>query len=70
MIVPSANVFISCELGCETAVIDELRTLDQVIEADRVYDPSYDIITKVKADTTDKLKETINRSIRRIEKGR
>jgi hypothetical protein len=63
MIVPSAYVFISCELGCETAVSDELRTLGQVIEADRVNGFSYDILTKVKADTTDKLKGTINRSI-------
>jgi DNA-binding Lrp family transcriptional regulator len=65
---PTAYVLINCEIGCETAVIDELRLLPQVIEADEIYGSSYDIITKVTAQTEDKLKEIIRNNIRRIGK--
>jgi len=66
-IVPStAYVLINCEIGCEMAVIDELRLLPQVIEVDEIYGSSYEIITKVTAQTEGKLKEIIRNNIRRI----
>jgi DNA-binding Lrp family transcriptional regulator len=64
----TAYVFINCELGCETSVIDELRLLPQVVEAAEIYGCSYDIIAKVKADTEYKLKEIIRNDIRRTAK--
>jgi len=68
-IIPTtAYVLINCEIGCETAVIDELRLLPQVIEADEIYGSSYEIITKVTAQTESKLKEIIRNNIRRIGK--
>jgi DNA-binding Lrp family transcriptional regulator len=65
---PSAYVLLNCELGCEAVVIDEIRTLSHVIEVNRVYGSSYDMIIKVSADTTDKLNQIISSKIRRIEK--
>ena len=65
---PSAYVLLNCELGCEAVVIDEIRTLSHVIEVNRVYGSSYDMIIKVSAETTDKLNLIISSKIRRIEK--
>jgi DNA-binding Lrp family transcriptional regulator len=59
---------INCELGCENAVIDELKTLRGVVEANRVYGSTFDIIIKVCAETEDRLREIVNKRIRRIEK--
>ena len=64
----TAYTLINCEIGCETAVIDELRLLPQVIEAAEIYGSSYDIIAKVTAETESKLKEIIRKDIRRIGK--
>ena len=30
---PTAYILVFCEPGCETAVVDELRTLPSVVEA-------------------------------------
>jgi DNA-binding Lrp family transcriptional regulator len=65
-----AYVLISCELGCQTAVIDELRVLPGVMEASEIYGSTYDIIAKITGATQDKLKETIRNYVRRIEKVR
>ena len=65
---PSAYVLLNCELGCEVAVIDEIRTLSHVSEVNRIYGSSYDMIIKLSAETTDKLNQIINSKIRRIEK--
>jgi DNA-binding Lrp family transcriptional regulator len=64
----TAYVLISCELGCQTAVIDELRVLPGVIEALEIYGSTYDIIAKIAAVNQDKLKEIIRNYVRRIEK--
>jgi DNA-binding Lrp family transcriptional regulator len=66
----SAYVLIICELGCEIAVMDEITTLSQVTEANRVYGSSYDMMIKISADTTDQLNHIISSKIRRIEKVR
>ena len=62
----TAYILINCEIGCETAVIDELRLLPQIMEAAEIYGSSYDIIAKVTAQTESKLKEIIRNDIRRI----
>ena len=64
----TAYVLISCELGCQTAVIDELGVLPGVIEASEIYGSTYDIIAKIVAVNQDKLKEIIRNYVRRIEK--
>jgi DNA-binding Lrp family transcriptional regulator len=65
----SAYVLIICELGCEIAVMDEITTLSQVTEANRVYGSSYDMMIKISADT-DQLNHIISLKIMRIEKVR
>jgi DNA-binding Lrp family transcriptional regulator len=66
----SACVLIICELGCEIAAMDEITTLSQVTEVNRVYGSSYDMMIKISADTTDQLNYIISSKIRRIEKVR
>jgi DNA-binding Lrp family transcriptional regulator len=65
---PTAYVLINIGIGCEKAVIDELRLLSHVIEADQNYGSSYEIIIKVTAQTESKLKEIIRNNIGRIGK--
>ncbi len=65
---PTAYVLISCEPGCDHAVIDELRTLSGVQEASQIYGSTFDIIIKIKADTESGLRDIISRRVRRIEK--
>ena len=66
---PSAFVLINVESGSEDDVLNELKTVEGVVESYFSYGV-YDIITKVKADTMDKLKETVTRRIRSISKVR
>jgi DNA-binding Lrp family transcriptional regulator len=68
-LMPSAFVLINTELGSELEVLKNLKKLDGVEEAFNVYG-TYDIIAKVKADTMEKLKETITWRIRRLDKVR
>jgi DNA-binding Lrp family transcriptional regulator len=63
----TAFVLINCETGTQTMVIDELRTIPQVVEASEIYGSIYDILAKVTANNENKLKEVIRNSIRRIE---
>jgi DNA-binding Lrp family transcriptional regulator len=64
----SAYVLIYCEIGCEIVVMDELRTLNEVMEVNRVYGSYFDIIAKINVNTADKLNRIISSKIRRIEK--
>ena len=62
---PTAFVLINAELGKEENILEELRNIDEVKEAHFVYGV-YDIITKVEADSMDKLKEIVTFKIRRL----
>jgi DNA-binding Lrp family transcriptional regulator len=62
---PSAFVLINCKLGSEERVIYELKLLHEVVEANRI-SGIYDVVVKVKADTLEELKETIDWKIRTI----
>jgi DNA-binding Lrp family transcriptional regulator len=64
---PTAYVLINCELGHEDEIINELKNLPGVIEVEGSYGV-YDMVVKIKADTMDKLKETITWNLRKIEK--
>ncbi|HEY7570328.1 MAG TPA: Lrp/AsnC ligand binding domain-containing protein [Nitrososphaeraceae archaeon] len=63
----TSYVLISCELGCESAIMDEIRTIRGVEEVCGIYGCSYDIIIKVTDDSQYRL-ENIIRNIRRITK--
>ncbi len=43
----TSYVLIGCELGCELAIMDEIRTIHGVEDVCGVYGCSYDIIVKV-----------------------
>jgi len=66
---PRAFVLINVESGSEDEVLKELKTIDGVEEAYFSYGV-YDLITKIKADSMDKLKELVTRRIRALGKVR
>jgi DNA-binding Lrp family transcriptional regulator len=66
---PRAFVLINVESGSEDDVLKELKTVEGVEEAYFSYGV-YDLITKIKADTMDKLKEMVTRNIRTLTKVR
>ena len=66
---PTAYVLINCDLGSEEEILKELRRLTEVVELSGVYGV-YDIIVKIRADSMDKLRETITWHVRRIDKVR
>ncbi len=66
---PKAYVLINVESGSEDEVLSELKTLEGVEEAYFSYGV-YDIITKIKAETMEQLKETVTKRVRTLSKVR
>jgi len=65
MIVTTAFVMISCDLGQEKRVVDELRSMIPVKEV-RVTVGAYDIVAKIESNSADKIKETVSSKIQNI----
>jgi DNA-binding Lrp family transcriptional regulator len=63
---PTAFVLINAEIGSEDKVLKELREIEGVEEAYIVYGV-YDIIAKIRADSMDKLKDTVTWNVRKVE---
>ncbi|MGI0019018.1 MAG: Lrp/AsnC ligand binding domain-containing protein [Nitrososphaera sp.] len=66
---PTAYVLINCDLGSEESIIGELKKLSETVEVNGVYGV-YDVVAKVRADTMEKLRETITWHVRKIDKVR
>jgi len=66
---PRAFVLLNVESGSEDEVLKELKTIEGIDEAYFSYGV-YDLITKIKADSMDKLKELVTRRIRTLSKVR
>jgi DNA-binding Lrp family transcriptional regulator len=66
---PRAFVLINVESGSEDEVLKELKAIEGVEEAYFSYGV-YDLITKIRADSMDKLKELVTRQIRTLSKVR
>lgn len=66
---PIAFVLINAEIGSEEEVLKELNGIEEVEEAYIVYGV-YDIVAKIKAETMEKLKDTVTWGIRRLDKVR
>ena len=66
---PRAFVLLNVESGSEDEVLKELKTIEGIDEAYFSYGV-YDLITKINADTMDKLKELVTRRIRTLSKVR
>jgi DNA-binding Lrp family transcriptional regulator len=62
---PRAFVLINVESGAEQEVVNELKKIDGVEEAYFSYGV-YDIITKIKADSMERLKDLVTRKVRTI----
>lgn len=60
---PSALVLLTCKSGYERFVIETIRKVPEVVETNFVMG-GYDIIAKVTADRTEKLKEVVGTTIR------
>jgi DNA-binding Lrp family transcriptional regulator len=65
MEMPKAFVLINVESGSEEEVLDEIKKIEGVEEAYYSYGV-YDIIAKVKADSMEKLRDTVTRKVRTI----
>ena len=63
----TAYVLINCELGSEESIIEQLKTLDGVIEVHGTFG-AYDILAKIESSTVEVLRETITLKIRKIDK--
>jgi DNA-binding Lrp family transcriptional regulator len=66
---PMAFVLINAEIGSEEEVLNELNKVEGVVEAFIVYGV-YDVVTKIRADTMDKLKDIVTWHVRRLNKVR
>ena len=66
---PRAFVLINVESGFEDKVLQEIRDIQGVEEAYFSYGV-YDIITKIKAETMDQLKDTVTKNVRALPKVR
>ena len=66
---PKAFVLINVESGSEQEVLDELKKVEGVEEGYFSYGV-YDIITKIKADSMEKLKDLVTRKVRTISRVR
>ena len=62
-----AYILINCELGSEESIIEQLKTLDGVIEVHGTFG-AYDILAKIESSTVEVLRETITWKIRKIDK--
>ena len=62
-----AYVLLNCELGAEEEIIGKLKELETVKEVHGTFG-AYDIIAKVQAESTDKLKEAVTWKIRKMDK--
>ena len=66
---PRAFVLINVESGSEDEVLNEVKSLEGVEEAYFSYGV-YDLITRIKSDTMENLKDMVTRKIRTLNKVR
>ena len=62
---PTAFVLINTELGTEMDVLKNVKKVSGVEEAFAVYG-TYDIVVRVRADTMERLKETVSAHVRKV----
>ena len=61
----TAYVLVSCDLGSEEAVIEDLRHIESVKEINGTFG-AYDIVVKIENSKKEKLRDTITWSIRKL----
>jgi len=61
----TAYVLITCDLGFDVEIIDEIKQLEEVKEVHGIFG-AYDIIVKLKSDNVENLKDVITWKIRKL----
>ena len=61
-----AYVLINCELGAEESIIQQLKSLDGIVEVHGTFG-AYDILAKVESPAVDVLREIITWKVRKID---
>jgi len=64
-----AYVLVSCDLGFDAEIIEELKHLSDVKEAHGIFG-AYDILVKVESDSVEHLKDVITWKIRKLNRVR
>ena len=62
----TAYILINCELGSEESIIQQLKSLDGIVEVHGTFG-AYDILAKIESSTVEVLRETITWKIRKID---
>ena len=62
----TAYILINCELGSDESIIQQLKSLDVVVEVHGTFG-AYDILAKIESSTVEVLRETITWKIRKID---
>jgi len=62
----TAYVLVSCDLGSEDAIIEDLKHIESVTEVSGTFG-AYDIIAKIENQDREKLKDTIIWNIRKLQ---
>ena len=65
----TAYVLISCDLGFDVEIIDEIKQLEEVKEVHGIFG-AYDIIVKLESDDVENLKDIITWKIRKLNRVR
>jgi len=65
----TAYVLISCDLGFDVEIIDEIKQLEDVKEAHGIFG-AYDIIVKLESDNVENLRDVITWKIRKLNRVR
>jgi len=68
-LVTIAYVLIKSDLGAEQKVMEQLEKLEQVVRIDRTFG-DYDMVVKMESENIEKIRETIARNIKKIDKVR
>ena len=63
---PEAYLLISCDIGKEDGVIEELSKMDDVKEVQKTIG-QYDIVAKIESDSEKDLRKTISSKIRNMD---
>ena len=63
----TSYVLINCEFGSEDAIIQQLKSIDNVKEVQGTVG-AYDVLIKIESDHVEKIRDIITHKIRKIEK--
>mgnify|MGYP001278795357 FL=1 len=61
-----AYILLNCELGSEESIIQQLKSIDGVVEVHGTFG-AYDILAKIESTTVEILREIITSKIRKID---